>query len=33
MYDFFDESNLPSSNQLGFKLEDSSINQLISITH
>ena len=33
MYSFFIESDLVSSNQSGFKQEDSCINQILSITH
>ena len=33
MYEFFTENNLISPNQSGFKLGDSCINQLLSITH
>ena len=33
MYSFFIENDLISSNQSGFKQEDSCINQLLSITH
>ena len=33
MYSFFIENNSLSSNQSGFKQEDSCINQLLSITH
>ena len=33
MFEFFTENKLISSSQSGFKLGDSSINQLLSITH
>ena len=33
MYSFFIENDLVSSNQSGFKQEDSCINQFLSITH
>ena len=33
MYEFFTENNLISPNQLGFKQDDSCINQLLYITH
>ena len=33
MFNFFIENELISSNQSGFKLGDSCINQLLSITH
>ena len=33
MFNFFIEKKLISSNQSGFKLGDSCINQLLSITH
>ena len=33
MFEFFIENNLITPNQSGFKTADSSINQLISITH
>ena len=33
MYEFCTENNLISANQLGFKIGDSCINQLLSITH
>ena len=33
MFEFFIQNNLITTNQSGFKTSDSSINQLISITH
>ena len=33
MFKFFKENELISPNQLGFKPGDSSINQLLAITH
>ena len=33
MFDFFIENELISSNRSGFKLGDSCVNQLVSITH
>ena len=33
MTDFFSKNNLLSSNQSGFRLRDSCINQLLSINH
>ena len=33
MFKFFIENDLISSNQTGFKLGDSCINELLSITH
>ena len=33
MFDFFIENELISSNRSGFKLDDSCVNQLVSITH
>ena len=33
LFEYFTENDLISQNQSGFKLSDSCINQLISITH